>query len=126
MSEYVSRDAATDTWRADTAQILEPLGAGRQGWMRHWFAANYRVVTVKSANAAGYATVDRTQSEFSTIPAESDKSAQRSGPILFNFCLIRAPKAICGGGQTGVKQDGSKGDLTPFALRLVRSMEFVD
>ena len=126
VGEFVSRDATTGTWRADTAQILVPLGAGRPRWMRHWFAANYRVVTVKSVNAAGYAIVDRTQNEFSTVPAEGDKSAQRSGPILFNFCLVRAPKAICGGGQTGVKQDGPKGDLTPFALRLVRSIAFVD
>lgn len=35
------------------------------------------------------------------------------------------PKALCGYGDVGYLKDGRKGDLTDYALRILRSIEFL-
>ena len=127
VGEFMKYDKVRDVWEADFARLLNTVEGGRERvWAHKWFAANYKVVQLRSANASGYAVIDRTQTDFSTIPTEKDKSSKRSGPVRFSFCVLRSPKAICGGGQVGLKQEGAKGDLTPFALDIVRSIEFAD
>jgi hypothetical protein len=46
-----------------------------------------------------------------------------------HYCLIREPKAICGEGVMGYLEDikkRPKTDLTPYALQILRTIEFVD
>jgi len=43
-----------------------------------------------------------------------------------HYCLIRPPLALCGEGDMGRLQDGLKADLTPYALKILRSIEFLD
>lgn len=46
-----------------------------------------------------------------------------------HYCLIREPKAICGQGVMGTLEDikkRPKTDLTPYALQILRTIEFVD
>jgi hypothetical protein len=46
-----------------------------------------------------------------------------------HYCLIREPKAICGQGVMGTLDDikkRPKTDLTPYALQILRTIEFVD
>ena len=42
-----------------------------------------------------------------------------------HYCLINPPKAICGHGDVGYLKDGRKGDLTDYALKILRSIEFL-
>jgi hypothetical protein len=43
----------------------------------------------------------------------------------FSFCLFHPPKAICGQGNVGILREGRKADLTPHALKIIRSIEFL-
>ena len=42
-----------------------------------------------------------------------------------NFCLFNSQGTICGYGVVGMLRDGRKGDLTPHALKIIRSIEFL-
>ncbi len=43
-----------------------------------------------------------------------------------SFCLFHGPVALCGHGDVGLQSDGVKGDLTPYVLKILRSIEFVN
>jgi len=43
-----------------------------------------------------------------------------------HYCLIKPPKALCGNDDMGYLNAGKKGDLTPYALQILRSIEFID
>lgn len=42
------------------------------------------------------------------------------------FCLMHEGRALCGSGVIGYLSDGSKGDLTKYALDILRSIIFLD
>lgn len=42
------------------------------------------------------------------------------------FCLMHESKALCGNGAIGYLSNGPKGDLTKYALDMLRSIEFLD
>lgn len=50
-----------------------------------------------------------------------DESTRRR---TLHYCLINPPKALCGYGDVGYLKDGRKGDLTDYALKILRSIEF--
>ena len=43
-----------------------------------------------------------------------------------HYCLIRDSKALCGHGEMGYVENGEKSDLTPYALEILRSIEFLE
>lgn len=51
-----------------------------------------------------------------------DESARRR---TLHYCLINPPKALCGYSDVGYLKDGRKGDLTDYALKILRSIEFL-
>ena len=117
----------TKKWVLDWSRIIGGASTKREErWLYHWFRANYKIIPLNSINSSGYAIVDTTQTEVGSIPEEFDKNAQSSGPILLSFCLVRSSKALCGNGSLGPKQDGPNGNLTSYALKIIRSIEFVD
>ncbi len=73
-----------------------------------------RVLNLKAANATGYASIEE---------ATTGDEFGRERRMI--FCLFHPPKAICGGGVVGVLRDGSKGDLTQHALKIIQSIEFL-
>jgi hypothetical protein len=44
---------------------------------------------------------------------------------MLDYCLFRAKVALCGHGEVGALIDGPKGDLTPYVLQILRSIEFL-
>ncbi len=73
-----------------------------------------RVFNLKAPNSSGYA--------FTEEATTGDEFGRERRMI---FCLFHPPKAICGGGVVGVLRDGSKGDLTQHALKIIQSIEFL-
>jgi len=46
---------------------------------------------------------------------------------VLHYCLVRPPKALCGHGDMAQLIDHSrKADLTPYGLKILRSIEFLD
>lgn len=120
-------NSRTKKWILDWSRIIGSTQTKREEqWQYRWYRANYKEMQLKSINSQGYAIVDRTQTGDGTIPTEFDKRAQGTGPIFLSFCLIRPPKALCGDGRVGQKEEGIKGDSTPHALKLIRSIEFIN
>ncbi len=73
-----------------------------------------RVINVKSVNAQGYASV-----------IEDTFGDEKHRVATMKFCLFHPPREICGYGVVGMLRDGRKGDLTPHALKIIRSIEFL-
>lgn len=73
-----------------------------------------RVINVRSVNAQGYASV-----------IDDSFGDEQHRVATMHFCLFHPPSAICGYGVVGMLRDGRKGDLTPHALNIIRSIEFL-
>lgn len=117
----------TGLWSVDLSQIISSRQTqNEQKWALRWFSKNYKVVQLKAVNSRGYAVIDSSQTEFGTTPTENVVNAQKEGPIYLSFCLVHSPQAVCGLGLMGHKQEGHKADLTPYALKIIRSIEFID
>lgn len=74
-----------------------------------------RVINIKAVNARGYA-----QLTDDTIGDEIGRRRE------MNFCLFHPPKALCGTGTVAQLADGPKGDLTKYALEILKSIEFLE
>ncbi|MGJ7528435.1 hypothetical protein [Variovorax sp. GB1P17] len=120
-------DPYTGQWILDWSRIIGRAETQREErWLYRWYGAKYKLIQLKATNSSGYAIIDSTQTDAGTLPGKSDMRAQGAGPVLLSFCLVRPPKALCGEGHVGQRQDGLKGDLTPYALKIIRSIEFAD
>jgi len=73
------------------------------------------VYDVRAVNSQGWAL---TQEDL--IGDEDNRTRH------LTYCLIHPPKALCGEGEVGYLKDGPKADLTEYALRILRSIEFLD
>lgn len=72
------------------------------------------VYALNNANSQGFAyTVD---------PWTGDEAGRTR---MLDYCLFRAKVALCGHGEVGALIDGPKGDLTPYVLQILRSIEFL-
>lgn len=73
-----------------------------------------RVLNIQATNSKGYAGIRE------DTTGEEDRRVRG-----FSFCLFHPPSAICGYGVVGMLRDGRKGDLTPHALKIIQSIEFL-
>ena len=112
-------DSERNEWVRD---IEKRIAATHATWstkdlmeMRRDFARAIQVYPLKTTNASGYA-----YSEDDTTGV-----AQWHRRTL-NFCLIKPPKALCGGNFNGYYVDNKETDLTPYFLQILRSIEFID
>ncbi|WP_148092450.1 hypothetical protein [Variovorax sp. KBW07] len=122
-----SFDPYAKKWVLDWSRIVGGAATKREEqWQYSWYRAQYKLIQLNAVNSNGYAIVDRAQTGDGAIPAESDKKAQDIGPVVLSFCLLHKTKAICGNGHVGQKHDGPKGDLTPYTLKIIHSIEFLD
>ncbi|MBO9650689.1 MAG: hypothetical protein J7605_19465 [Variovorax sp.] len=127
ITDFVEWNPDAGEWAPKLNRILESKNSTSDSqWAHRWYRRNYHVIQLKSANASGYAILDKTSTGFGTIPGEEDKESQRSGPINLTFCLLHPPKAMCGDGLMGYRQNGPQGDVTDRALKILRSIEFID
>lgn len=82
------------------------------------FAGKTRIYQLTNSNASGWVvTID---------DATGEEFGRRR---MLHYCLIHPPKALCGSGEMGYIEDirrHPKNDLTPYALKILRSIEFLD
>ena len=70
---------------------------------------------LNAMNANGYA-----YTEDDTIGDEQWRQRH------LHYCVIKDAKALCGNGDMGYLRNGKKWDLTPYALQILRSIDFSD
>lgn len=73
-----------------------------------------KVYNINASNSSGY---------FYTTDESNDTPNRKYRN--FSFCMFKPPMALCGGGKN-MRLQGYRSDLTPFALELVKSTEFIE
>ena len=102
----------TGLWEKDLDRgFLPPPPTGEE---RTLLDKATRVINVQAVNAKGHASV-----------VEDTFGDDRHRVATMHFCLFQPPRAICGYGVVGMLRDGRKGDLTPHALKIIRSIQFL-
>lgn len=110
-------DAPSQTWQKEM-QKLYGLYTDPDPSFKRQLDRAVRIYEMKSVNAAGFA--------FTLDDVIGD---ERGRLRYFRYCLFRGPKAICGQTDVGLLVDirrNPKHDLTPYALKILRSIEFID
>ena len=79
------------------------------------FVNAHKTYQIKALNAQGWAV---------TINDVTGDEQWRQRHL--HYCLIKDAKAVCGNGEMGYLRSGRKGNLTPYALQILRSIEFID
>jgi hypothetical protein len=111
----ISRDAKSGKWVRNVSKLVKSSGVDWTSEEIREQEMAIRVYSLKIVNAEGYAyTID---------DLTGDEKERRR---LLRYCLIRPPKALCGQGEMGYLKDGPKADLTEYALRILRSIEFLE
>lgn len=103
-------DQTTGRWEKDLDARFGPMSAED----RKVLDKATQVWNIQAANSTGYAAIE-----------EDTTGDEELRQRILYFCLFRLSKAICGGGDVGMLREGRKGDLTPHALKIIRSVEFL-
>ena len=74
-----------------------------------------RIYNITEVNIKGYAATE------DDVIGDEEKRQR-----YLSFCLFHSNKALCGSGTVAYLSDGPKGDLTKYALEMIRSIEFLD
>lgn len=115
----VNFDVKMSRWVSDRSRFESHLTA--QGMETEWvkkYADADHFYELTTGTATGFAIT-----RDDVIGDESRRERH------LHYCLIREPKAICGQGVMGSLEDIKKNpriDLTPYALQILRSIEFLD
>ncbi|GIX23871.1 MAG: hypothetical protein KatS3mg122_1102 [Caldimonas sp.] len=99
--------ASSGEWVASVSPSDEPL-----------FKGALRAHQVHSVNASGWA-----------VAVDDVIGDERYRLRRLYYCVIHEPKAVCGHSEMGLLPDirrNPKNDLTPYALKILRSIEFID
>ncbi len=110
-------DARSQTWRKDMQKLYNLYIEPDQSFKRQLDRA-VRTYEMKSVNADGFA--------FTLDDVIGD---ERGRLRYFRYCLLKGPKAICGQTDVGLLTDirrNPRNDLTPYALKILRSIEFIE
>lgn len=111
-------DKKLERWKKDPKELRNYLKQSQDysdpDFLNSTIAA-MRVYDIKTPNAQGWA----------------DTSDQLTGDDAgrtryMSFCIYHASKALCGLGKVGLLRDGPRGDLVPHALKILRSIEFLE
>ena len=108
----VRYDHTEKRWIADYKNWMKSANPTTQE--RLHFTKGMKVYSVKSKNGQGYA--------YTHNQLTGD---EKHRPRYLSYCLFHDTKALCGGGEVGLISDGPKGDLTPYVLQILRSIEFL-
>jgi hypothetical protein len=114
----IAYDIAKREWRKDaTAWEKEASDMTEKSDREHLLELIHttHVTHINSINSQGWAM---TQDEI----AGDERWRKRS----MHFCLVHESKALCGGGTVAYLADGRKGDLTKYALDILKSIEFLE
>ena len=112
-------DARAQTWRKDMQKLydlyIEPSPSFKRALDRA-----VRIHEMKSVNAQGFA--------YTLDDVTGEESTRRR--VLY-YCLMHGPKAVCNSFDTRMGylpdiQRNPRNDLTPYALKILRSIEFLD
>lgn len=72
------------------------------------------VYDIRARNAHGWADT------FEELTGD-----ERGRKRYMSFCIFHQTKALCGNGTVAQLAEGRKGDLTPYALEILKSIEFL-
>ncbi|WP_157451409.1 hypothetical protein [Caldimonas taiwanensis] len=115
----LSYDASTHTWRKDMEKLYGLYVDPDRAFKKKLDQA-VRIYEMKSVNAQGFA--------YTLDDVTGEESTRRR---VLHYCLFRDKKAVCSGWDTRmgylpeIRRHPAR-DLTPYALRILRSIEFVD
>lgn len=117
-SAPVRHDHQEDGWALHFDNALKPWTNGGSitltpGQVRS-IVNSIHVYTVRALNSQGFA--------YTTDDWTGDERGRRR---YLDYCLFRDMTALCGHGEVGYVADGPKGDLTPYVLGILRSVEFL-
>lgn len=101
----------TGIWEKEAAEAED---ASKKDHLRKLIRTT-KVYDLKSVNSHGW-----------VLTQEDLIGDERNRTRHLTYCLIYPPKALCGEGDMGNLKDGSKADLTEYALKILRSIEFLD
>ncbi|MBB3214921.1 hypothetical protein FHW67_004247 [Herbaspirillum sp. Sphag1AN] len=112
-------DTARNEWVRDIDKRIAATGTqwSEESMMnlRRDFARAIKLYPLNNINARGYAYT------------EDDLNGDEEGrQRTLYYCLIRNAKTLCGRGKMGYLEEGKKGDLTPYVLEMLRSIEFLE
>lgn len=105
-------DVGVQKWVTDYSGWMRSYGVDEK--TRRHFMQGMRVYSLSMKNAQGYAYTE-----------ESKNGEERWRPRYLSYCVFHGAKALCGNGEVGLLADGPKGDLTPYVLKVLQSIEFV-
>jgi hypothetical protein len=112
-------DARAQTWRKDMQKLYDLYIEPSPSFKRELDRA-VRIHEMKSVNAQGFA--------YTLDDVTGEESTRRR--VLY-YCLMHGPKAVCNSFDTRMGylpdiQRNPRNDLTPYALKILRSIEFID
>jgi len=113
----VRYDREQKQWVRDLGRELRrwDLGGGLSPATVRAIDESLRVYPLNNVNSQGFAY---------TVDDWTGDEAQRAR--LLSYCLLRANIAVCASGRVvATLTDGPKGDLTPYVLEILRSIEFL-
>ncbi|MBS0429917.1 MAG: hypothetical protein JSR41_21755 [Proteobacteria bacterium] len=111
-------DQGSKTWIKDVPTLRRELAKSSDYSDPKFLAqtvATIRTYDIKTPNAQGWADTG------DDLTGEDEKRRR-----TMSFCVYHANKALCGLGNVAYLHDGRKGDLTSEALKIIRSIEFLD
>ncbi|WP_156824684.1 hypothetical protein [Caldimonas manganoxidans] len=113
-------DPHANVWRRDMQNLYESNGFELDDDFKKTLERGVRFYELRSVNASGFAV---TQDDVI-----GDENKRRR---VLDYCLFHDKKAVCSSFDTrmGYVPDirrNPKNDLTPYALKILRSIEFID
>lgn len=110
-------DSQKDKWvRNDAYRFYSPSDDPKQDliWERR-AAKSIHFYELNNVNSKGFAYTQ------DAITGDEDRRER-----ILHYCLVKPPKALCGQGVMGGLNTIKKSDLTSYALKILRSIEFIE
>jgi len=104
-------------WIKDVSLMRKSLKDSEDGFEKVYaeqIIATTYVYDIRARNAHGWADT------FEELTGD-----ERGRKRYMSFCLFHQKKTLCGNGTVAQLAEGRKGDLTPYALEILKSIEFL-
>jgi hypothetical protein len=116
----VRYDPHANVWRRDMQNLYDSNGVDLDDDFKKTLEGAVRFYELRSVNASGFAV---TQDDVI-----GDENTRRR---VLDYCLFHDKKAVCSSFDTRMGylpqiRRNPKNDLTPYALKILRSIEFID
>lgn len=110
-------DAKSQRWIENPESMRKELKASTNAYERNLadrIIATTNIYDIRAVNSHGWVET------FEDLTGD-ERFRKRS----LVFCLFESSKVLCGRGDVAYLNDGKRGDLTPIALKIIQSIEFL-